>query len=174
MAKTRTSNTHPLAAWALIASGVLFLLGILFSHIGISGTVGQIVLFLAYALLAVAFVVLFLWRSIDILLRVAFIVGAVGWALLALSIIATVGGGLILIAAILALVGTLVAGVIVFARNIFSRSSSIAFLVLAIIAAILLLPSVFTFALDTTLAIIIDIVFGAMLIVAGFFMYRRR
>ena len=157
----------------LIVAGVLYLLELLLSHVGVT-TLDTILIFLSYLALAVAFVILFLWRSIGILLRVAFIVGAVGWALLALATIAAVGGGLVVIADILALAGTLVAGIIVFARHAFSRRADVAFLVLAIIAAILLFFPLFSIALSATFALILSILFGAMLVVAGLFISWRR
>jgi hypothetical protein len=173
MANTRTARSFSLAAVALIVAGVLYLLELLLSHVGVT-TLDTILVFLSFLALAVAFLILFLWRSIGILLRVAFIVGAVGWALLALATIAAVGGGLVVIAEILALVGTLVAGIIVFVRHAFSGRADVAFLVLAIIAAILLFFPLLGIAIGAVFALILSILFGAMLVIAGLFISWRR
>jgi hypothetical protein len=172
MANTRTARSFPLAAWLFVASGILFLLELLLSHVGVTA-LDVILVFLAYLALAVAFVILFLWRSVDLLLRVAFVVAAVGWALLALDTLTYLGAAVVTIAEILALAGTLVAGIIAFIRRVFGRRSGIAFLVLAIVAAIWLLTILVATGIGATFALILAILFGAMLVVAGFFMTRR-
>ena len=169
MAKTRTARGFSLAAVLLIVAGALYLLELLLSHVGVL-SLDTVLLFLAYLALGVAFVVLFLWRSIGILLRVAFIVGAVGWVLLAISVVAAVGGGLLVIAEILALAGTLVAGIVAFVRHVFAARSDVAFLVLAIVAAILLFFPLFGIAIGAAFGLILAILFGAMLVIAGLFM----
>ena len=173
MAKSRTARAFPLAAVLLIVAGALYLLELLLSHVGVL-SLDTVLLFLAYLALGVGFVVLFLWRTIGLLLRVAFIVGAVGWVLLAISVVAALGGGLVVVAEILALAGTLVAGIIAFVRHVFSGSADVAFLVLAIVAAILLFFPLFGIAISAAFSLILAILFGAMLVVAGLFITWRR
>jgi hypothetical protein len=153
-----------------IVAGVLILLELLLSRVAPSGLDVWLV-FIAYAALAVAFVVLFLGRS-DLLARLAFIVAAVGWAILAIAEVAGVGP-LITIGIILALIGTVVAGIMVFVRNLFSRSASVAFLVAAIAAGLLLLSELVSF-LPATLSLILEVIFGIMLIITGVLAGRRR
>jgi hypothetical protein len=172
MANTRTARSFPLAAWLLVLGGVLYLLIELLSHIG-AGSIDNVLAFIAYLALTVAFVVLFLWRSIDLLLRIAFIVAAVGFALLALATIATLGAVPVKIADVLILVGVLVAGIIVFVRHIFTRGAGLAFLILGIVTALLFLSALVTF-ITGTLLVILAILFGVMLIVTGVLIARRR
>jgi hypothetical protein len=171
MATSRTSNSGTVG-WLFVVAGVLYLLDLLLSHVGHTGKLDTWLLFFAYVVLAVGFVILFLWRSVDILLRVAFIVAAVGWALLAIATVASVGNGLVVIAEILALVGTLVAGILVFARGIFTRRGALAFLIFAILAALLLLIAL-TNALTGIIVVILSILFGVALVITGVLVARR-
>jgi hypothetical protein len=170
MATSRTSGGRSLVGWFVLAAGVLYLLGILFSFI--SAPASGWWNFFAFALLAVGLVLLFLWRT-STLLRVAFIVAAVGWALLAINSVAGLGAALVTIAILLALIGTLVAGILVFLRHTFTRNADLAFLLMAIFAALLLL-SVWVSFLGGTLGLIIAIIFGILLIVSGLLIQRRR
>ena len=169
MATTRTSNSRTVG-WLFVVAGVLYLLDLLLSHVGGTGGIGKYLLFFAYALLAVGFVLLFLWRSVDLLLRIAFIVAAVGWAILALNALGVLGG-LGTLGAILVLVGVLVAGIVIFMRGIFTRRAGLAFLVFAIITALLML-TLLTGVL-APLLLILSILFGAALVVTGVLIARR-
>jgi hypothetical protein len=171
MATTRTSGGSSLVGWFFLASGVVYLLGLLFNDV-IKALTGGFWNFIAFALLAIGFFLLFLWRT-STLLRVAFIVAAVGWVLLAIGSIAALGSTVSTIATLLALIGTLVAGILVFMRHLFTRNADIAFLLMAIFAALVLLAVWATF-LGGTLGIIIAIIFGILLIVTGLFIQRRR
>jgi hypothetical protein len=173
MATTRTSGGSSLVGWFFLASGVIYLLGILFNDL-VHALTGGFWNFIAFLLLAVGFFLLFLWRT-SLLLRVAFIVAAVGWALLGIGQIAALGTTVGYIATLLALIGTLVAGILVFVRHLFWRNADIAFLVMAIIAALWLLGFIGWIGfLGGTLGLILAIIFGIMLVVAGLFIQRRR
>jgi hypothetical protein len=153
-----------------IVAGVLILLDLLLTHVAPSG-VDVWLIFFAYAALTIAFVVLFLRRS-ALIARVAFIVAAVGWAILAIATVASVSG-LLTFGIILALIGTVVAGIMVFARSLFARSASLAFLVAAIAAGLLLLSQLVTF-LPSPFGEVLDAIFGLMLVVTGVLTGRRR
>jgi hypothetical protein len=174
MANTRSARSFPLAAWLLVLAGVLLLLELLLSKVAPSALDTWLVI-IAYLALTIAFVVLFLWRSVDILLRAAFIVAAVGWAILTLGTIPGVvlGSGVIVIGDILVLVGVLVAGIIVFVRHVFTRAAGVAFLILGIVVALLFLSHLTTF-ITGTLLVILAVLFGIMLIVTGYLVSRRR
>jgi hypothetical protein len=169
MATSSRSSRSPVG-WFFLAAGVLYLLNILLAHVApkLSSTWWD---FFAYALIAVAFVLLFLWR-VSTLLRVAFIVAAVGWALLAIGIVASLGG-VATIAVILALVGTLVAGILVIIGHTFSRLADLVFLITAILAAILLAHTWLT-ALSGGVETVVAILFGVGLVISGFLIARRR
>lgn len=171
MAKTRTAR-FPLAAWLFVLAGVLILLELLLSHTGASG-IDKWLLFIAYVALTVAFVVMFLWRSVDTLLRVAFIVAAVGFGLIALSLLANLGTVVVNVANVLVLAGFLVAGIMVFVRRVFGRLANIVFLILGIVVALIYLSALTGFITGTLLVILI-VLFGAGLIVTGVLVTRRR
>jgi hypothetical protein len=61
----------------------------------------------------------------------------------------------------------------VFLRHLFTRNADLAFLVMAIFAALVLLATWATF-LGGTLGLIIAIIFGILLVVTGLFIQRRR
>ena len=170
MATTRTSGGSSLVGWFFLASGIVYLLGLLFNNV-VHVLVGPWWDFFAFALLAIGLFLLFLWRT-DLLLRIAFIVAAVGWALLAIGSVAALGG-LVTLAIILALIGTLVAGILVFLRHLFTRNADIVFLLMAIFAALVLLAAWVSF-LGGTLGVIIAVIFGILLVVSGVFIQRRR
>ena len=170
MATTRTSGGSSLVGWFILASGIVYLLGLLFNNV-LHVLVGPWWDFFAFALLAVGLFLLFLWRT-DLLLRIAFVVAAVGWALLAIGSV-TALGGLVTLALILALVGTLVAGILAFMRHLFTRNADIVFLLMAIFAALVLLAAWVGF-LGGTLGVIIAVIFGILLVVSGVFIQRRR
>jgi hypothetical protein len=173
MATTRNSAGSSLVGWFILASGVVYLLGLLFNDL-IHVLTGGGWDFVAFALLAVGFFLLFLWRT-STLLRVAFIVAAVGWALLAIGSLTSLGTTVGTIATLLALIGTLVAGILVFVRHLFTRNADIVFLLLAIFAALLLLGVIpgITF-LAGAIGLVFAIIFGVLLVAAGLFIQRRR
>jgi hypothetical protein len=149
---------------------VLYLLNILLAHVApkLSSPWWD---FFAYGLLAVAFVLLFLWR-VSTILRVAFIVAAVGWALIAIGEVASLGSAIATIATILALVGTLVAGILVMIRHTFSRLADIVFLITSILAALFLAQG--WLHLGGSALTVIEILFGIGLVISGFLIARRR
>jgi hypothetical protein len=171
MATSRATSRRSPVGWFFLAAGVLYLLNILLAHVApkLSSPWWD---FFAYALLAIAFVLVFLWK-VSTILRVAFIVAAVGWALLAIGTVASLGSSIATIATILALVGTLVAGILMIVRHTFGRLADLVFLITAILAALLLGHSWLTFisgAVETVIAIL----FGIGLVISGFLIARRR
>jgi hypothetical protein len=173
MATTRKSRGSSLVGWFFLAAGIVLLLGILITHI--APTIASAwFAFFAFAFIAVGLFLLFLWRT-SLLLRVAFIVGAVGWALLAIGSVAPLVSALANIGGVLALIGTLVAGILVFVRHLFTRNADILFLLMAIFAALVLLSELGWVAfLGGTLGSIIVVIFGALLLASGWFIQRRR
>jgi hypothetical protein len=171
MASSRATSRRSPVGWFFLAAGVLYLLNILLAHVApkLSSTWWD---FFAYALLAVAFVLVFLWK-VSTILRVAFIVAAVGWALLAIGLVASLGSTVAEIGVILALVGTLVAGILVIIRHTFSRLADLVFLITAILAALLLGREWLTFV-SGAFATVVAILFGAGLVISGFLIARRR
>jgi hypothetical protein len=173
MATSRTARNRPLISWLFIIAGALLLIEFIFTLVAPTMTSAWL-LFLAFAALAVAFALLAPSRSADLLLRIAFVVAAVGWALLALAEIIPGFGTVLSIASVLALIGTLVAGILVFLRHFFTRNADIAFLIAAIAGALLLLDDIRHGFLPAILVTILTVLFGALLVVTGVVMQRRR
>lgn len=171
MATTRTAN-RPIVSWLFIVSGVVFLLGVLFSYVAKSAS-GTWVPFLAELALGIALLLLFLGKTASLVLRAAYIVAAIGWILLAISAIASLGSAVTTIAIYLALIGTLVAGVVGFMRHVWGRNSDLAFLIASILIALTLIDRLHGF-LGGTLTTIITVLFAALLVVTGYFLLRRR
>jgi hypothetical protein len=169
----------------LMLAGVLSLLAIALNF-SAAATPDAIAGFLSNLVLAVAFVALALRRPIDLPSSVAFIVGAAGWAAIALTSFVEFGRVFGLIGDVVALAGTIIAGILVCVRHAFSPLANALFLVLAIAAVIRLLlliplirspgqgagdPSI-TVALSLV-GLIAAVLFDATLILTGIFVTRR-
>jgi hypothetical protein len=171
MATSRKISRLPAINWLLIAAGVLLLIDILFSYVLPSAA--KWFAFLADAVLAIAFLFLFVRGGKSLLLRLAYIVAAVGFAILAIGDIADLGTFVGRLGWILAGVGFLVAGILGFVRHVFSRNGDITFLIAAILFAIQAL-TVVTGVAAGTVGVIGSIIFALLLIATGWLRKGRR
>lgn len=167
---TRSRSSRASAGIALIIAGVLFVLAIVLPLMGVGlPWLGVI----AYAAMAVALVLLALGVASDPLARIALYVGALGWALLALSGFGlALPAGFVTLGVILAAVGGLVAAIVLFVRKGASGNAALAFLIAAVLGALFLLNSAGLFALGT-FGTVIAALFGAALIYTGY-LFRSR
>jgi len=172
MAKSSTTANRPVVAWLFILAGALFLLYLLI-HLAVPHLVSTWFFFFADAALAIAFLFLFIGRSKSLILRAAWIVGAVGWAILAIENVAGLGSVVSILGIILALVGSLVAGILVFLRHVFNRRADLAFLLAMIFVALDLLQA-WTGFLPGVIDLIVVIVYSVLLVVTGVVLQRRR
>lgn len=170
MAAISTSR-RALAGIILLIAGVLVALAALLPLAGITLT---FLWALAYAALAVALIVLAVGAVNSIAAKLSLIVGAVGWALLAilslgLSIpIPNLGT----IAAFLAAIGTLVAAVVLLVGREIMNTPALVFVIAAILGALVLLGS-FIGLVGGPFGTVLVIAFAAALIAAGF-LFRQR
>jgi hypothetical protein len=171
MATSRTISRLPAINWLLIAAGVFLLLDILFGYV--LKPAAPWFAFLADAVLAIAFLFLFLRGGRDLVLRLAYVVAAVGFAILAIGDFADLGSFVGRLGWILAGVGFLVAGILGFVRHVFSRNGDITFLIAAILFAIQAL-TVVTTVVSGTVGVIGTIVFALLLIATGALRQGRR
>ncbi len=171
MATTRTAN-RPVVSWLFIASGVLFLLDILLAYVA-PHLRGSWIAFLADLAFGAALLLLFLGRTASLILRGAYIVGAIGWILLAIGQLVDLGSAVSNVALVLVILGTLVAGIVGFMRHVWGRNADLAFLIVSILVALEFLDGLHPF-LTSILRTIISIVFAVLLIVTGYFLLRRR
>jgi hypothetical protein len=171
MATSRTAPNPPLVAWLFMIAGALLLIEFVVRAFVPSAS--ALFTFLAFAGLTIAFLFLFLGRARDTLLRVAFLVATVGWALITLAEILPGFGTVGSVASLLALAGTLGSGILVFLRHRFSRNADTVFLVTSIVAALLLLNGI-RGILPGALNTILTVLFAAGLVFTGVLMRRRR
>jgi hypothetical protein len=167
---TVSAPNRSIIAWLFIVGGALQIIGAIVQATN-SGNWGAI-----YAIsnipIGVAFVLMALWLGTSTIARVAYVIAAVGWLLLALTSLITIPitGTLGLI---IAAVGSIFAGVVVYTGKVFSIRASVTFLVAMILGAVELLASQipgFPGFFETLLVIL----FGAALIGAGFLSLRSR
>ena len=115
---TLSAPNRTIVAVLFLVGGVLQILGALlgFANAGNSGGF----YLLSNLLLGAGFVLMFAWFAATTLARVAYLVAAVGWLLLALTGLVNLGivGTL---AVFVAVVGSVLAGVVVFAAHVFGR-----------------------------------------------------
>ncbi len=164
MAASRTISRLPAINWLLIAGGVFLLLDVLFGYV--LPPAAKWLAFLADAVLAIALLFLFFRGGRDLLLRLAYLVAAVGFAILAIGDLADLGTVVGRLGWILAGVGFLVAGILGFVRKVFSKSGDITFLVAAILFAIQAL-TVVAGVVTETVGVVGGIVFAALLVASG-------
>ena len=118
-----------------------------------------------------AFVLMALWLGASTLARVAYVVAAVGWLLLAIiSLIHVPILGTL--AFFIAAIGSIFAGIVVYSAKVFSERANVTFLVAMILGAVELLAT--QVGIPGILETILVILFGAALIGAGLLSLRRR
>ncbi|MCU1597413.1 MAG: hypothetical protein JWQ47_1152 [Glaciihabitans sp.] len=171
MATSRTARNRPLVAWLFVIAGALLLIEFVITLVFLSAN--PLLTFLAFGVLTIAFLFLFLGGAKDTLLRVAFLVAAVGLALITLAQVIPGLGTVGSVASVLALVGTLGSGILVYLRHHFTRNADRVFLVTTIAAALLLLNGI-RGILPGALTTILTVLFAAGLVFTGLLVRRRR
>ncbi|HEX4059320.1 MAG TPA: hypothetical protein VHX87_13510 [Galbitalea sp.] len=167
---TISAPNRSIIGWLFIAGGALQILAALVS-LANAGNVGAIYAISNIAI-GMAFVLMTVWLAFALISRVAYLIAAIGWLLLALTSLINLGivGTL---AVFIAIIGSVFAGVIVFTGHVFARQTDILFLVAMIVGAINLLLSQ-NGNVPGVLETVIVIAFGALLLVSGIWMLRRR
>lgn len=164
------SNSRRAAAGiALIVAGVLFLLAILLPLVGLA--LPLLVAF-AYLALAAALVIVALGAVNSTLAKIALVLGALGWLILAIAALGVAGfpGQVLIVAALLAAAGGLVGAIVLYVgREITNRSAVLFIVAMALAALYLLLPYLVPLA---ALSFLIVLLLGAALIVTGIY-FRR-
>jgi hypothetical protein len=166
---TVSAPNRSIIAWLFIAGGALQVLGALvgFANVGNAGAIYTI----SNIAIGIAFVLLAMWFAASTLARVAYLIAAIGWLLLAIT-------GLIqfgifdALAVYIAIVGSIFAGVMVYSTRVFGRETDLLFLAAMIVGAANLLLSQ-----NGNVPGIIDtmvvVAFGALLVISGIWMLRR-
>jgi hypothetical protein len=158
---TLTAPNRTIVAVLFLIGGALQILGAVlgFANVGNSGGF----YLLSNLVLGAGFVLMFLWFATTTLARVAYAIAAAGWLLLALGGLVNLGI-LGTLAVFIAVVGSVLAGVVVFTAHLFGREADILFLAAMIAGALNLLISQNGNVPELLKAIIV-VIFGALLVV---------
>lgn len=152
MAEMSTSR-RSLAGIILAVAGAILLIDVVLGFAGVTA-LGVWPAFLAYLAIGVAFLVLAIGSFRGTLARIALVVGAVGWLLLALGLVVALPSVVFIIAAIAAALGGLVAAIALYVGREITNLSAIAFVVTAVLVAIILLTLVGGVALGSFLVVL--------------------
>lgn len=168
MANTSFSR-RAAAGIALIVAGALFVLAAVLPLLGVS--VSWLII-LAYVAMAVALGILGFGAVNSIVAKIALIAAAVGWLLLALNLIGlALPAPLLTIAAVVAGVGGLIAAIVLYVGKEIRNYSAIIFIV-AMVLGLLYLLGVIGVISYGAFGVVITVLFGVALIVAGV-LFRR-
>ena len=169
---TTTSARRPVVGLLIALAGLLAALIVLFGYVAPT-LVGSWLGISLHAALTIAFLFLFLGRSAPLTLRVFFAIATVGWAILTVAGLVNVGV-LLTVGIWLALVGSLISGVLVLSRVLFSSIASVVFLLATIAIAVVLLDEVIGPFLLGTLGNLVAALYALLLLAAGILIAVRR
>ena len=166
---TTSFSRRAAAGIALIVAGALFVLAAVLPLLG--APVSWLII-LAYVAMAVALGILGFGAVNSIVAKIALIAAAVGWLLLALNLIGlALPAPLLTIAAVVAGVGGLIAAIVLYVGKEIRNYSAIIFIV-AMVLGLLYLLGVIGVISYGAFGVVITVLFGVALIVAGV-LFRR-
>lgn len=169
MAAVSTSR-RSLAGILLAVAGAILLLNVILGLAGVTA-LGVWPTALANLLIGVAFLILALSSFRNTLARIALIVAAVGFLLLALGAVVALPALLGTIAAIAAAVGTLVAAIVLYVGKEITNLAAIAFIVTGVVLVIVLLSPYLSLALGT-FGVVLALLYALGLLVTGILFAR--
>jgi hypothetical protein len=167
-----TTSRRSLAGIILVVAGALLLLDFVLGLAAVTALSPWLTL-LAYVAIGVAFLILALASFQGTITRIALIVGAVGWLLLALGLVVALPAVLVTVALVAAALGTLVAAIALYVGKEVTNMSAIAFIVTGIVAAIILLATVAAAALGD-FGTVLAVLFAILLVVTGVLFARTQ
>jgi hypothetical protein len=167
-----TPSRRSLAGIVLVVAGALLLLNFVLGLAAVTALNPWLTL-LAYVAIGVAFLILALASFRGTITRIALIVGAVGWLLLALGLVVALPAVLVTVALVAAALGTLVAAIALYVGKEVTNMSAIAFIVTGIVAAIILLATVAAAALGD-FGTVLAVLFAILLVVTGVLFARTQ
>jgi hypothetical protein len=167
---TLTAPNRTIVAVLFLVAGALQILGAVLGLVGLGNSGGFYLL--SNLALGVGFALMFAWFASATMARVAYLIAAIGWLLLALTGLLNLGvfGTL---AVFVAVVGSVFAGVIVFTGRVFGREADILFLAAMIVGALNLLISQNSNVPEFLKAIVV-VIFGALLVAWAALLLGRR
>ncbi len=169
MAAVSTSRRST-AGIVLVIAGALLLLHAILGFAGVTA-LGPWLGVLANLAIGVAFLILAIASFRGTLSRIALVVSAVGFLLLALGAVVTLPAPIGTIAAVAAAVGMLVAAIALYVGKEITNQTAIAFIVTAVLYAILVLGPLVGLALGTFGAVL-ALLFAIGVLVTGLLLAR--
>jgi|GEM_PF-1266732 hypothetical protein len=171
MAEVSTSR-RAIAGIVLAIAGALLLVDILLGFANINALDPWLTV-LAWVAIAAAFLILAIASFRNTIARIALIVSAVGFLLLALANAGVMlPDPLGLVANIAAAAGMLVAAIVLYAGKEIQNLTAIVFVVTAIVFAIIVLLSAANITVDAALVTILSLLFGIGVLVTGILFAR--
>lgn len=159
-------SRRALAGIVFIIAGALLLLALILPLLNITEASKWLAL-LAYVGIVVALAILGFGAINATASKVALIVAAIGWAVLAIaSLVSGIPAILVTIAAIVAAVAGLIAAILLYVGKEVKNNPALLFIATAALGLVYLLPN-FGVTLDSTLYLIIGLLFGLGLVVTG-------
>jgi hypothetical protein len=169
---TSTSARRPVVGVLIALAGLLAGLSIVFFYVAPSLR-GAWMDVAQYAALALAFLLLFLGRSAPLILRVIFAIATVGWVIVVVGGLVNIGV-LLTVGFWLALVGSLISGVLVLSRLLFSNVANVVFLLATIVLAVVLVNQVIGPFYAGTLVVVVAVANAVLLLLAGILIALRK
>lgn len=169
MAAVSTSR-RSIAGIILAIAGALLLLNVILGFANVTA-LGHWLGTLANLAIGVAFLILAISSFRNTLARIALVVAAVGFLLLALGAVVALPSPLGTLAAVAAAVGTLVAAIVLYIGKEITNLSAIAFIVTAVILAIIVLAPLVNLALGT-FGTVLALLFALGVLITGILFAR--
>jgi hypothetical protein len=158
------STPHPaIVAWLLVVGGVLQVVAALTAYANVSNP--SAIFAVSNVAMGMAFILLLLWWSANVVARIAFLVSGAGWLLLSVTSVIDLGwiGQL---AFYVAIVGSVFAGIMVLVTRIFGRVTDIVFAAAMTVGTFVLLV-----VQNSAVPVIVDtvgvVVFGVLHVASG-------
>jgi hypothetical protein len=169
---TTTTARRPVVGWLIALAGLVAAIAILFVYVAPSID-GAWLAVISDAALTLAFLFLFLGRTAPLVLRTFFLIAAVGWAILTIN--GVIGlGPLLTVGLVLALAGSLISGILAFARRLFSSAANLLFLLATIVIAVVLLNQLIAPFVAITLGLLAAGIYALLLLLAGITIALRK
>jgi hypothetical protein len=164
------SSRRSIAGIILAVAGALLLIDVILGFAGVMA-LGHWLSTLADLAIGVAFLILAIASFRNTLARIALVVAAVGFLLLALGAVVALPSPVGTIAAVAAALGTLVAAIVLYVGKEITNLSALVFIVTAVILAIIVLAPLVNLALGT-FGTVLALLFALGVLVTGILFAR--
>jgi hypothetical protein len=174
MTANRLRRNRPIIGFATAVAGAAVLVAVVVARFA-EAAVPWLFIVSAVALV-IAFAAAGASGGFDDLGRLGFAAGAVGWAIYAITrVIVNTPGIITVVALAIALLGSLIAGVAVYQRKAFAGRANDVFLLAMIVTALYLFIEIVPLSwLPDAAVVLLTLLWGALLVIAGLFILQRK